>query len=252
MKGLLHSLETFGTVDGPGIRLVVFLQGCPMRCQYCHNPDTWEIGVGSEITVEEILTRYRKNRSFYENGGITVTGGEPLLQLDFVTALFQKAKAEGIHTCIDTSGAVFHPDKDAILAKFDVLLSVTDLVMLDLKHIDRAAHQQLTGMDNAHILAFAKYLEKKQIPLWIRHVIVPGITDDPIQLERLGKWIGALQNLQALDVIPYHTMGLEKYRALGIPYPLAHTAAVSKEKAMEAKMHILRGIHAARELFTES
>ncbi len=251
MKGFIHSLETFGTVDGPGIRLVLFLQGCPMRCQYCHNPDTWEIGGGSEITVEEILARYRKNRFFYENGGITVTGGEPLLQLDFVTALFQEAKADGIHTCLDTSGAVFHPEHTAMHAKLDALLSVTDLVMLDLKHIDSEAHRQLTGMNNTHILAFARYLEQKQIPVWIRHVVVPGITDDPGQLERLGKWIGTLQNLNALDVIPYHTMGVEKYRALGIPYPLEHKAALSKEKAMEAKAHILRGIHAVRTVCAE-
>ena len=170
MQGYIHSTESFGTVDGPGIRFVVFFQGCPMRCLYCHNPDTWEPRVGTTVTVDQLLTQYRKNSSFYKNGGITVTGGEPLLQIDFLTELFEAAKAEGIHTCLDSSGVTFSPDDP----RFDRLMAVTDLVMLDIKHIDPEKHRQLTGHDNRRILAFAKYLEEKRVPLWVRHIIVEG------------------------------------------------------------------------------
>ena len=177
MIGYIHSTESFGTVDGPGIRYVVFMQGCPMRCLYCHNPDTWEIGKGEEKTAEEILSAFNKNRSFYEKGGITVTGGEPLLQIDFLIDLFSKAKAEGIHTCIDTSGVTYNPKNKEYLEKLDILMGYTDLVMLDIKHIKTENHKALTGMGNENILSFAKYLEEKKIPLWVRHIIVKGYTD---------------------------------------------------------------------------
>ena len=243
MVGYIHSTESFGTVDGPGIRYVVFFQGCPMRCLYCHNPDTWKIGTGKEMTSEQILAEYRKNRSFYQKGGITVTGGEPLLQMEFLTELFRQAKAEGIHTCIDTSGIAFHPDRTE---QFDLLLSSTDLVMLDIKHIDPEKHKRLTGHDNGNILAFAKYLEQKSIPLWVRHIIVEGYTDHPDDLQKLGRFIGRLSNLKALDVLPYHTMGVSKYQALGIPYPLEGVPALPLSEAVKAKEHILRGIREVR------
>lgn len=243
MTGYIHSKESFGTVDGPGIRYVLFMQGCPMRCLYCHNPDTWEVDAGTLITTDEILNEYRKNSSFYTNGGITVTGGEPLLQIDFVTALFQKAKAEGIHTCIDTSGITFNPNKTE---KFDELVKYTDLVMLDIKHIDSKKHNALTGHGNENILAFAKYLEKKKTPLWIRHIIVEGITDSPEDLVRLGEFIGTLGNLKALDVLPYHTMGVGKYEEMGIPYPLKDLKALPLSEAVKAKEYILSGIKKVR------
>lgn len=246
MVGRIHSIESFGTVDGPGVRYVIFMQGCPMRCQYCHNPDTWDIHGGTEYTVEEILEAYNKNRPFYKTGGITVTGGEPLLQLDFLLALFTAAKKEGIHTCIDTSGAVFAPNDTVQQEKLHHLTEVTDLVLLDIKHTDQEAHKSLTGIGNAQILAFAKYLEQRHIPIWVRRVVVPNLTDDPAELEQLGRFIGSLRNLQALDVIPYHTMGTVKYEAMGIPYPLAGVPALTKEAAAQAKMHILRGIQAVR------
>lgn len=243
MIGYIHSKETFGTVDGPGIRYVLFMQGCPMRCLYCHNPDTWDIDKGTTVTTDEVLEEYNKNRSFYNNGGITVTGGEPLLQIGFVTELFKKAKADGIHTCIDTSGITFDPTDTR---EFDELVKYTDLIMLDIKHIDTEKHTALTGHGNENILSFAKYLEEKKTPLWIRHIIVEGKTDSPEDLIKLGEFIGTLKNLKALDVLPYHTMGVSKYEELGIPYPLDGLSALPLSEAVKAKEYILSGIKKVR------
>lgn len=245
MNGRVHSVESFGTVDGPGIRLVVFLQGCPMRCLYCHNPDTWDFSGGSEMSAEEIIELYLKNKSFYSGGGITVTGGEPLIQLDFLTELFSLAKQHNIHTCIDTSGITFNPENTE---KLDKLLSLTSLVMLDIKHINSNFHKALTGHQNHNILAFAKYLESKSIPVWIRHIIVEGYTDNPDDLEALGEFIGTLDNLKALDVLPYHTMGVNKYTELGIDYPLQGIPALPLEAAVRAKQFIIKGIKKARKI----
>ena len=195
------------------------------------------------MTAEELLVQYQKNRAFYRNGGITVTGGEPLLQIDFLTELFQKAKEQGIHTCVDTSGITFTPDHTE---RLDRLLEVTDLVMLDIKHINPEKHKTLTGHDNARILAFAKHLEKKKISLWIRHIIVKGYSDDPSDLNELGRFIGELSNLKALDVLPYHTMGVPKYESLGIPYPLAGMPALAVSDAALAKEQVLQGIREIR------
>ncbi len=246
MKGYIHSQESFGTVDGPGLRYVVFFQGCPMRCQYCHNPDTWEIKKGTEVTVDEILMNYNKNRSFYSKGGLTVTGGEPLLQIDFLLELFKEAQTQKIHTCLDTSGITYRPGNSAYNTKLDELMKYTSLVMLDIKHIDPIKHKTLTAQENKGILAFAKYLEEKNVPLWIRHVVVPGISDDPHDLKNLGRFIGTLKNLKALDVLPYHTMGVNKYRELGLEYPLEGLEALPKEKAAEAKRIILSGVRETR------
>ena len=246
MKGYIHTQESFGTVDGPGLRYVVFFQGCPMRCQYCHNPDTWEGRKGTEVTLDEILMNYNKNRSFYTKGGLTVTGGEPLLQIDFLLELFKKASEQKIHTCLDTSGFTYHPGQSVYNEKLDEQMKYTNLVMLDIKHIDPAKHKILTGQENKGILAFAKYLEEKNIPLWIRHVVVPGISDDKNDLKNLGRFIGSLKNLKALDVLPYHTMGVNKYKELGIPYPLEGLEALPKEKAAEAKRIILEGVREVR------
>lgn len=246
MDGFIHSLETFGTVDGPGIRLVVFCQGCPMRCKYCHNPDTWETGKGVRVTAKELVEQFERNRAFYKNGGITATGGEPLLQIDFLLELFSLAKAKNIHTCQDTSGVTYHPGDSAYNRKLDLLMDYTDLVMLDIKHIERQAHRDLTGQDNEGILAFAKYLEEKRVPVWIRHVVVPGITDDETSLQRLGSFIGSLSNVKALDVLPYHTMGVGKYKEMGIPYPLEGVEAISRQKAAEAKDIIMNSLRRAR------
>lgn len=246
MIGHIHSIESFGTVDGPGVRLVVFFKGCPMRCRYCHNPDTWEPGGGTEMTVEDILAQYRNSRPFYQGGGITATGGEPLIQTEFITELFEAAKKEGIHTCVDTSGITFQPDNPSSMEKMDRLLAVTDLVLLDIKHIDPEEHRKLCGQPLKGILEFARYLDKKHIPVWIRHVVVPGITYREEYLYRLGEFIGTLKNVKALDVLPYHDMGKIKYRELGITYPLEDTPPLPKEAAIQARKLILRGIKASR------
>ncbi len=241
-KGYIHSKESFGTVDGPGIRYVLFMQGCPMRCLYCHNPDTWQLGVGEEITADEVIAEFEKNRPFYKGGGITATGGEPLMQTEFLTELFCKAHERGIHTCIDTSGVTYSESNATYIEKLDELMKYTDLVMLDIKHVDPTAHEKLTGRKNENILDFARYLEKKGIPLWVRHVVVEGYTDNPDNLYRLGKFIGTLNNLKALDVLPYHSMGETKYKELGLDYPLAGMPSLAPSAAASAKEHILKGI----------
>lgn len=242
MIGRIHSVESFGTVDGPGVRFVIFFQGCPMRCLYCHNPDTWDPKGGEELSVEELLSRFRKNRAFYQQGGITATGGEPLLQLPFLTALFEAAKAEGIHTCLDTAGIVFR-DSEA----FARLVAVTDLVLLDIKHIDPEAHRRLTGVSNAPVLAFARYLDAHRVPMHIRHVVVEGYTDDDASLLALGQFIGTLHTVQAVDILPYHTLGEAKYASLGLPYPLPAVPPLSQKAAARAKETVLEGVRQSRE-----
>ena len=239
MNGFVHSTESFGTVDGPGVRFVIFLQGCPMRCQYCHNPDTWKMNSGSVRSAQSLIKDYERNAAFYSKGGITVTGGEALMQIDFLLELFTLAKQKNIHTCLDTSGVTYRPGESSYNDKLDALMAVTDLVMLDIKHIDPEGHKALTGHDNAGILAFAKYLEEKNVPVWIRHVVVPGITDDEAQLTRLGTFLGTLSNVKALDVLPYHIMGVTKYEQLDMEYPLKGVPPATKEQAAKAKKIIL-------------
>lgn len=246
MVGHIHSIESFGTVDGPGVRLVVFFQGCPMRCQYCHNPDTWKTGGGTEMTVPQIMEQYEKNRSFYRKGGITATGGDPLVQIEFVTELFSEAKRRGIHTCLDTSGITFQPENENRMKLFEQLTSVTDLVMLDIKHIDPEGHKKLTGQPLEPIFAFARYLDEHHIPVWIRHVVVPDITFDQTELYRLGQFIASLNNVKALDVLPYHDMGKAKYEKLGMDYVLKDTPPLEKTQALAARQLILKAIRETR------
>jgi len=230
--GRIHSYESFGTVDGPGIRFVVFVQGCPMRCLYCHNPDTWEKSGGREVSADEVAREALKYRSYFgSTGGVTVTGGEPLLQIDFLIELFTILKAKGIHTCIDTSGAVFRGETE----QYEKLINLTDLFLLDIKHIDDEAHRRLTGMGNAAPLAFAKYLSDHGKKMWIRHVLVPTVTDDVEALRRLRKFIDTLQTVEKVEVLPYHTMGKVKYKELGIPYPLEGVSVPTKEQWQAAK-----------------
>ena len=246
MDAYIHSTESFGTVDGPGVRFVIFLQGCPMRCKYCHNPDTWKMNTGERRSPQSLIREYDRNRQFYGKGGITVTGGEALMQIDFLLELFGLAKQQGIHTCLDTSGITYRPGESDYNRKLDRLMEMTDLVMLDIKHIDPQGHKDLTGHDNAGILAFAKYLAEKKVPVWVRHVVVPGITDDPGQLTRLGQFIGTLPNVKALDVLPYHVMGVSKYKELGISYPLEGIPAATRAQAIEARQIILAAYREAR------
>ena len=237
IKGNIHSIETCGTVDGPGIRFVIFMQGCPLRCQYCHNPDTWQTDTNKFMTVDEIMQKYDGVKEFVRSGGITVTGGEPLLQIDFVTELFKVAKNHGIHTALDTSGIIFNPENTENINK---LLKYTDLVLLDIKHIDDEEHKKLTGASNKNILAFAQYLSEKQIPVWIRHVVVKDITLNEKYLKELGKFLATLNNIKALDILPYHNMAIPKYESLGINYPLKNTSPTSKEEAINARNIILQ------------
>lgn len=247
MSGRIHSLESFGTVDGPGTRFVVFVQGCPMRCAYCHNPDTWSMVGGTMMEASEIMEQYERNKAFYANGGgLTVTGGEPLMQVDFLIELFTLAKEKGIHTCIDTSGIAFKPGNAEFIAKLDKLMPLTDLVMLDIKHIDPEKHKELTSQPNDGILAFAAYLNEKHVDMWIRHVVVPGITDDDKYLFDLGYFIGQFSNLKALDVLPYHNMAIPKYEKLGMEYKLKDVPPMDKTKVIEKKKVILDGIKKRR------
>ncbi len=233
-NGNIHSIETFGTVDGPGIRFVVFMQGCPMRCLYCHNPDTWEYTDNKEMSAIEILKQYDGIKEFLKNGGITVTGGEPLVQIDFVIELFKAAKEKNIHTALDTSGILFDRSD-----KYNELIKYTDLVLLDIKHINNEEHIKLTRHSNKSVLDFAKFLSENNIPMWIRHVIVPSITDKEEYLKELGRFISTLKSVKALDILPYHDMAKEKYKKLNIDYPLKSIAPATKEEAIKARDIIL-------------
>lgn len=235
MKGNIHSIESFGTVDGPGTRFVIFTQGCPLRCKYCHNPDTWSTDINKEMSVEDIIKEYEGVKEFI-SGGITITGGEPLIQIDFITELFKVCKSKNIHTALDTSGITFNPNDTT---KIDKLLEYTDLVLLDIKHINDEEHIKLTGYSNKNILLFAEYLSKKNIPVWIRHVVVPTITFNKKYLEELGEFLATLKNIKALDVLPYHDMGKVKYKNIGIKYPLEDIEPLTKEQAVEARNYIL-------------
>ena len=245
MTGRIHSVETMGTVDGPGMRMVVFLQGCPMRCAYCHNPDTWnEISDDAKfMTVEELWDQYERNRQFYTNGGITVTGGEALMQIDFVTELFTYFRERNVHTCLDTSGICFDPHQEVAYRK---LLSVTSLVILDIKDIDPTVHKWLTAQPLEPILQFAKLTADVNVPIWVRHVVVPTITDNADRHYRLGFFLGSLRNLQAVDCLPYHVMGVAKYKELGITYRLDGIPAATKDLAAKASKTVVEGIKAYR------
>ena len=235
MIGRIHSFESFGTVDGPGIRFVTFLQGCPLRCQYCHNPDTWLSG-GTEYSAEEVAKRILRYRNYFgEKGGATVSGGEPLLQIDFVIELFTILKANGIHTCVDTSGITFRADDEKSVEKHEKLLEVADLILLDIKHIDDGAHKTLTGVSNQNTLAFAKFLSDHGKKMWIRHVLVPEKTDDDGALEKLKSFIDTLKTVEKVEVLPYHTLGEVKYEKLGYEYPLKGLEPPTKERVENAR-----------------
>ena len=242
MTGYIHSFESFGTVDGPGVRFVVFFQGCPMRCLYCHNPDTWVSGNGTQFTAKAVLEKMTRNITFYTTGGITATGGEPMLQLDFLIELFELAKQENIHTCLDTSGVMFNPDDSERMEKIDRLIKSTDLVMLDIKHIDDEEHKKLTGHSNKNILAFAKYLNKNNVQMRVRHVIVPKITDDKNELISLGKFLKGFSNIEKIETLPYHTLGKSKYDNLGMDYPLGDTEQLTEKDAQKALKLIYEGM----------
>lgn len=252
MEGMIHSIETFGTVDGPGVRYVVFVKGCPMRCQYCHNPDTWEMAGGDKRTVQDIMDDYEKYKPFLRGGGITVTGGEPLMQIDFLIELFEEAKRRDVHTCLDTSGIMFRRDNPDLLAKYERLMEVTDLIMLDIKHIDPEEHKKLTGQPCDNIFDFLKFIDEKEKTIWIRHVIVPGITLIPEYLERLGTFIAQFTHVKALDVLPYHNMGKTKYEQMGIDYVLKDVEEATKDDAIKARTIIIDAMRRKRQAMKDA
>ena len=232
--GKILSIESFGSVDGPGIRFVVFLKGCHMRCQFCHNPDTWNMDGAEEKTADELLTQALRYKTYWKKGGgITVSGGEPLLQLDFLLELFTKAKAQGVHTTLDTSGNPFTRE-EPFFSKFNELMKVTDLVMLDIKQINDEKHRLLTGWSNENILDMARYLSDINKPTWIRHVLVPGGSDNDEQLIELDKFIKSLNNIDRVEVLPYHSLGVFKWEELGIDYPLKDVEPPTKERIENA------------------
>ncbi len=233
--GNIHSVESFGSADGPGVRYIVFLKGCAMRCKYCHNPDTWA-GQGEDWqTPEEVLNKALRYKNYWKkNGGITVSGGEALLQIDFVTELFRLAKEKGVNTCLDTSGNPF-TRQEPFFGKFRKLMEVTDLFMLDIKHMDPAGHRKLTGCDNANILDMARFLSDSGKAMWIRHVLVPGISDDEKQLTSLRKFIDTLKTVERVEILPYHTLGVFKWKELGLPYQLEGVEPPTEEQVKRAK-----------------
>lgn len=244
--GRVHSIETMGTVDGPGIRFVVFVQGCPMRCAFCHNPDTWSVKGGTLTTVERLLQAFESNRAFYRNGGITVSGGEPLLQPDFLAHLFKAAHQSSsgrIHTCLDSCGYAFDPKHPK---KFDAVLNETDLVLLDIKHSDPVGHKELTGCAPDRILAFGDELARRGIKVIIRHVVVPGITDTVEECHQLGRIIAPWRNVVGLEMLPYHTMGIVKYEQLGIPYKLEGVPQMDKGRMPQLRAAVLDGMRERR------
>ena len=237
VTGRIHSFESFGSVDGPGVRFVVFMQGCRMRCRYCHNPDTWKTDDPAAVAAspEEVLDRALRYRAYWgEDGGITVSGGEPLLQLDFVTELFRQARALGVSTVLDTAAGPFE-DEPAYLERFDALMAFTDLVMLDIKHIDEEAHRRLTGFANKAPLACARHLDAVGKPVWIRHVLVPGITDDEAALRRLRDFLDTLGNVSRREVLAFHNFARFKWERLGIRYTLGDVEPPDAESLQRAR-----------------
>ena len=235
--GYINKLETFGSVDGPGVRFVIFMQGCPMRCQFCHNPETWEFKSKDafESSASDLLKKALRYQSYWgKDGGITVSGGEPLSQMDFLIEFFEAAKNAGVHTCIDTSGVNFVRN-EPYFSKFKRLMDATDLLLVDIKNIDPAEHKKLTGHDNKNILDMFRYLDEINKPIWIRHVLVPGGSDNDEYLIKTREFIDTLHNVEKVEVLPYHALALAKYQELGIDYVLKDVKSPSPERIANAK-----------------
>lgn len=234
IKGRIHSVESFGSVDGPGVRYIIFLKGCHMRCKYCHNPETWALDGGELQTPQEAFDKAYRYRNYWKNeGGITVSGGEALLQIDFVTELFKIAKSKGVNTTLDTSGNPFTRE-EPFFSKFNELMKYTDLFMLDIKQIQDAKHKELTGWTNQNILDLAKYLSDNGKDMWIRHVLVPGVTDAEEDLTALRDFVRELKTVKRFEVLPYHTLGVFKWEELGVPYSLSDVMPPTKEEIKRA------------------
>ena len=235
MKGYIHQLESFGSVDGPGVRFIIFFAGCPLRCKYCHNPDTWDMMKGKQYTADELLDEAITCREYWgTKGGITVSGGEPLAQIDFLLELFTNAKERGINTCIDTAGGPFTREGEWF-EKFKRLMNVTDVLLMDIKHINEEEHIKLTGHTGKNIVEMFRYLDEINKPVWIRHVLVPGITDNDEYLIQTRDFIRTLGNVQRVEVLPYHGLGAMKYKDLGIDYVLKDTNSPTAERVQNAR-----------------
>lgn len=235
MEGYIHSFESFGAADGPGVRFIVFFSGCPLRCKFCHNPDTWNMTDGQKYTAQEVFDRaYRCKPYWKDSGGITVSGGEPLMQIDFLIELFTLAKAKGVNTCIDTSGGPY-TEEGPWFEKFQQLMKLTDIVLMDIKHIDEEQHIELTGRTGKNIISMFRYLDKINKPIWIRHVLTPGITDNDQYLEQTRDFIRTLSNVYRVEILPYHGLGEMKYKKLGMDYILKGTDSPSKERVENAR-----------------
>lgn len=233
--GYYQSIESFALVDGPGVRSVLFLQGCPFRCLYCHNPDTWAFSKSNPITPSEALNKLIRFKPYWkDHGGITISGGEPLSQIDFLIEFAKLCKRNNISVAVDTSGGLFSKN-EAFLNKFNELLKYVDLFLLDLKCIDEDLHIKITGHSNKNVLEMFNYLSERNIPIWIRHVLVPTLTDNDELLKRTSDFISSLKNVQRVEILPYHTLGVFKYEKLGIDYPLNGVDTPNNERIENAK-----------------
>ena len=227
MQGYIHSIETLGLADGPGVRIVVFMQGCPLRCLFCHNPDTWEKGANLLTTSDEIVNTIRKYRNFIEDGGITLSGGEPLFQSEFTLDILKKSKKAGFHTALDTSGTGYNKEL------LDDILKYTDLVLLDIKALTNSNYQKITGKDMTEFNYFLDKIQKLNKKIWIRQVVVPGINDTKEYILKLKKYLSKIKNIERIDLLPYHKMGLEKYKKLNLKYRLEKTPDMDKNVIKE-------------------
>ena len=226
----VHSIDSFGTVDGPGIRFLLFLQGCGLKCKYCHNRDTWDASGGDYISLDDIYNKIIRYKEYINHGGgVTISGGEPLLQAKFLVELFTKLKKENIHTCIDTSGML------PISQDIKKVLSLTDLVLLDIKHINPNKCKDLVGFSNELELQFAKYLSDNNIPMWIRQVLIPGFTDAEEDLKHLKNFLNTLKTIEKVELLPYHSLGKHKWKDLGLVYELEDVPSASAKDIKRAK-----------------
>lgn len=228
MKGYVHSLQSLGTVDGPGVRAVLFTEGCPLRCVYCHNPDTWECRESDAVDSHDIAEKIARLYPYIKNGGVTFSGGEPCVQAEFVCEVARELKARGLHVALDTSGAIYNEHVER-------LLEYTDLVLLDVKMTTEEDYKRYVGGSLADTLAFLDILDKKGIPVWIRHVVVPNINDTEEDVRRLRELVRPFSCVERIDLLPFRKLCLEKYRSLGIRFPLEDTPQMSEESLGELR-----------------